>query len=464
MADAYVGNVGSPGRLFRNLGNVDADPEPDFEDVTDDAGVDGIDSVSTVMFVDIEGDGDQDLYVGRRGHNVMLENQLVPGGTATFVDVTAAIGLDVDSQRTMGVAFGDYDGDDDLDMYEVNHAWCFPAMGSEIRAEDHLFRNDGGVFVERTMDLSPFAGQSVGFSAAWIDLERDGDQDLVVINDDVGGGIGYPNEVWRNEGPGEAGTWDFLDVSAFSGVAIPGVNGMGIALGDVDGDGSVDMAFSNIGPNKLLLNVGDGTFSDVSVNAGIERSLLPWMRQSITWGTHLWDQDNDGDLDLYFTGGTITVEGPVSDAFFVNQGDTTFVERTWESALADPAHGKGSALVDLDRDGAWDLVTAAWGSDLRVWRNEPTPGNHWLDVDLVGRLGNRDAIGAIVEITTSSGMQTCFHTQRPSLAAGGELACHFGLGADDVVDALQIIWPDGTIDDVAPPAVDQRVSYTHPDA
>jgi len=462
--DVFVGNVGAPGRLFRNLGDVDADPMPDFEDVTDEAGVDGVDAVAMATFVDLEGDGDQDLFIGRRGFNRMYENRLVPDGAPTFVDVTAALGLDLDSQRTMGVAFGDYDGDGDLDLYEVNHAWCFPEAGSENRAEDHLLRNDGGVFVERTADLSPVAGRSIGFSAAWIDIERDGDQDLVVINDNVGGDIGDPNELWRNDGPGEFGSWNFTNVSQSSGVASGVVNGMGLGLGDVDGDGFVDLAFSNIGPNVLLLNTGNGTFEDVSEAAGIERPKMPWGRNSITWATHLWDHDNDGDLDLYFSAGTIKSPGPVSDAFFDNLGDGTFVDLTWESALADPSHGKASALADFDRDGAWDLATVAWEDELRVWRNQAVPaGHHFVDVALVGVGGNRDALGAIVELTTDAGTQTCFHTQRPSLGAGGDTACHFGLGSDDEVTELRIVWPDGTIEDVAPPAVDQRVVYTHPD-
>lgn len=459
--DVYVGNVGSEGRLFRNVGDVDADPEPDFEEVTDDAGLAGVDSVAMATFVDLEGDGDQDLFIGRRGTNRMFENQLVPTGEAVYVDVTAALGLDGEDQRTMGAAFGDYDGDGDLDLYTVNHAFCFPVEGSDIRAEDHLYRNDGDGFVERTLDLSPLAGRSVGFSAAWIDLERDGDQDLVVINDDVGGVIGDANEVWRNDGPGDAGSWNFTDISFFSGVATSGVNGMGLALADIDGDGFVDMAFTNIGRNYLLVNDGDGTFSDVSNASGIERALYPWDRTSITWGTHLWDHDNDGDHDLYFAGGTITAPGPVSDAFFDNQGDGTFVELTWESALADPAHGKASALADFDRDGAWDLATAAWSSDFRVWRNQAPPAaHHWVDVDLVGAGANRDAIGAIVEITTDAGVQTCFHTQKPSLGAGGELTCHFGLGAATDVTAILITWPDGTTDTPTPPPIDTRTTYT----
>lgn len=461
--DAFVGHVGSGGRLLLSRGDLDGDGLPDFEDATEALGLGGLDQVSMATFVDLEGDGDLDLFVGRRGENRVLANRLVPEGTPGFVDVTAAVGLGVDNQRTMGVAFGDYDGDDDLDLYVVNHAFCFPQAGSEIRAGDHLYRNDGGAFVERTELLDADVLSSVGFSASWVDVERDGDLDLIVINDDVGGSIGNPNGLWLNEGPREGALEHaFRDASRSSGVGIERVNGMGLALGDVNRDGFVDLAFSNIGENVLLLNAGDGTFVDVSAEAGIRRAELPWARTSITWAAHLLDHDDDGDLDLYYAGGRIKGEALVPDAFFENLGDGTFGDRTWAAGLTDPAPGKASALVDLDRDGAWELATTAWGHELRVYRNELPrlrPRNHWLDVELHGRGGNREAVGAIVELRTADGTQTCFHTNRPSLGAGGETACHFGLGSRTEIEALTITWPDGSISTPTPPPVDGRVLF-----
>jgi enediyne biosynthesis protein E4 len=465
LLDAFVGHVGREGRLHRNLGDRDGDGMPDFDDATAAAGLSGVDAVAMATFVDLEGDGDQDLFIGRRGENRMFRNRLVPDGQATFEDVTEALGLSGHEQRTMGAAFGDYDGDDDLDLYVVNHAYCFPVPDSEIRAGDHLYRNDGERFVERTQDLAGPLVDSVGFSAAWVDVERDGDQDLVVINDDVGGWIGHHNALWRNDGPAEGGGWRFTDVSLESGVGIRGVNGMGLALGDVNGDGLVDMAFTNIGDNVLLLNAGDGTFVDATQAAGIARRRLPWDRESITWAAHLFDHDDDGDLELYFSGGRIKGVQLVPDAFFDNRGDGEFEDLTWAAGLSDPGHGKASVLVDLDRDGAWELATAAWGEGLRVYHNRvdrSASGHHWLDVELQGRGGNRDALGAIVELHTPAGTQTCFHGQRPSLGGGGETACHFGLGPTAEVLSLRITWPDGSIAEPPAPTVDRRVRYVQP--
>jgi enediyne biosynthesis protein E4 len=461
--DVLVGNVGSGLRMFAGEGDRSGDGLPDFRDITAAVGLAGIDAVAMATFVDLEGDGDLDLFVGRRGTNRMLENRRVPDGALEFRDVTAAVGLGVESQRTMGAAFGDYDADGDLDLYVVNHAFCFPEQGSDVRADDHLYRNDDGVFVERTQELGPVTA-SVGFSAAWVDVERDGDPDLVVINDAVGGMIGRPNALWRNDGAEPDGTgWRFTDVSEASGVAIAGANGMGLALGDLDDDGFVDLAFTDIGPNHVLMNAGDGTFVDVAAEAGVERRELPWARTSITWAAHMFDHDHDGDLDLYFSGGRIKGPAPIPDAFFDNRGDGTFADLTWSGGLADPDHGKASGLVDLDRDGAWDLVTANWGGPLRVYRNRAVPpGRHWLVVELRGVGKNRDALGAIVELTVGDRTLTCFHSGRPALGGGGETACHFGLGDVATVDGLRVHWPDGLVDDRPVPEVDRRIEVVHP--
>ena len=471
-SDFYVGNVGAAGRLLRNDGDQDGDGLPDFVEITAAAGLGGVDNVSMASFMDYDDDGDRDLFVGRRGANVLLRNLRVETGEAKFADVTAEAGLGADEQRTMGVAWGDHDGDGDLDLYVVNHALCFPYKNSELRAQDHFYRNDAGVFTEITEQLGVAADSpvhSLGFSAAFVDHDRDGDQDLIVINDHIAG-LGGPNALWRNDGPGDApGQWRFTDVAAAAGLAIPprtsggdGTNGMGLAIGDVDRDGYPDVAFSNIGPNHLLLNQRDGTYRDVSEEVGVRRGLLAWQSRSITWGVHLFDQDNDGDLDLYFAGGTIHDDKLIPDALLRNDGKG-FVEVTWAAGLTDIGSAKGSALVDLDRDGFREFATAHWARPLRVYHNlhgqRPGPRPRWLVVDLVGTTSNRDALGSIVELEAGTGSQTCFRTPNPSLAAGGELDCHFGLGAAEVIDRLTITWPDGQVVEVDPPAVDQRVTF-----
>ncbi|MBV1861969.1 MAG: CRTAC1 family protein [Nannocystaceae bacterium] len=452
--DVFLGNVGSGGTLHRG---TQRGGELHFQEVSAAVGLDDIDAVAMATFVDLEGDGDADLYIGRRGENRMYLNLLVETGEARFEDVSDARGFVVDSQRTMGVAFGDYDGDGDLDLYEVNHAFCFPQANAEVRARDHLFENVQGVFIERTQWLSTAVLDSVGFSASWLDTDRDGDLDLVVINDDVGGGIGMPNAHWRNDGPTDEGGWRFTEVGANTGLALPGVNGMGLAFGDLNDDGFVDLAFSNIGANHLLLSDGDGTWTDALDT--IERDHFPWGHGSITWAVHLPDLDNDGDLDFYATGGRIKGTQVVLDAVFENDGQQRFTERTWSSGALDPGHGKASALVDVDGDGGLDIVTTAWGEPLRVYRNTRAPdsGNHWVQVELQQDGANRDALGAIVTLEAQGRTRTCFLSNRPSLGGGSDHACHFGLGRAADIDRLNVQWPDGSSSQHEPPEVDQRI-------
>ncbi len=452
VLDVYFGNVGSMGTLHR--GRL-ANDGVRFDEVTEAAGLEGVGSVSMATFVDLEGDGDADLYIGRRGENRMFRNLLVESGEAVFEEVGASLGLVVDSQRTMGVAFGDYDGDGDLDVYEVNHAFCFPQASAEVRARDHLFENVEGTFIDRTEWVDAPVLESVGFSAAWLDTDRDGDVDLVVINDDVGGMIGHPNAHWRNDGPAEDGRWQFTEVGEQTGLAIGGINGMGLAYGDLNDDGFVDVAFSNIGRNVLMLSNGDGTWFEAEEGPG--RGQLPWERNSITWAVHLPDLDNDGDLDFYASGGRIKGQNPVVDAVFLNDGTEVFTEHTWSSGAVDPEHGKASALVDFDGDGALDIVTTAWANPVRVYRNHAAQGRHWVAVELEQSGPNRDALGSIVTLEAGGRTRTCFHSQRPSLGGGSQPGCHFGLGDDASIDGLRVRWPDGGLTEHPPPTVDQRV-------
>jgi enediyne biosynthesis protein E4 len=486
--DLAVTNFGLPSQLFRNDGRR-SDGSFEFVEVSQEAGVDGVFRGGGVTFVDYDNDGDADLYIGRDGVDVMFRNRLMEDGTARFQDVTSALGLDVapagdadPRQRTVGVVFGDYDGDGRLDLYLSTH--ISNLHDSPHMHQDRLYWNGGDRFVEVTNLLG--GGQEAthvaSLAALWHDIDGDGDADLVVSADHdpfAVGNLARPGVLWLNEGPRHAGAdgrqWRFKDVSEHSGFAIypdakgQGLNAMGIAVGDVNGDGRAEIAMSNIGPNVLLSVTGNDAdslrISDIAARAGVQRTYLPWeptvlltgslRRQawhdmSITWGTHLLDADNDGDIDLFYAGGSPPAamfgHRPVPNALFLNDGTGVFTERTNESGLADPQAGMGTARGDLDGDGWIDLIVANYRGPLRIYLNRGGalwPDRKALSVRLSSPQRNRNAIGAVVTLRTSGGSdQVCHHQQRPGVAGGSQVDCHFGLG-NATPESLSVRWPNG---------------------
>ena len=486
--DLYLANFGIPGILFRNDG-VSSDGRIRFTDITQAAGIDGVFRGSSVAFFDLDGDTDLDLFVGRDGPDKVFANQWVETGRSTFVDISVASGLVradanlTNSHRTTSIALGDYDQDGRLDAYVASHITNI--NDAETMHQDRLFWNNGAGFTEVTELLGNIGDQTrlATFAAAWVDVDRDGDPDLLVASDHDSFShpkLARPNVLWLNDGPVGQGVdgrqWRFSDHSEASGFArIPdgkgqGLNAMGLAIADIDGDGTPDAAMSNIGPNALLMNrsrPGAPRFEDVASAAGVERTYLPWQPKtvagsrraawqdmSITWGTQFLDVDNDRDLDLFFVGGApvdnfhgaVFGRRPIPNALFFNDGNGRFSELAFAAGLADPGPGMGSAVVDLDGDGWLDIAVAPYRGRFRLYRNrgrEIWPEHGSLTVRLHGKHPNTQAVGAEVTVTTADEQrQRCFHISQPGLAGGSELACHFGL-RDASPASVEIRWPTG---------------------
>lgn len=462
--DAVLGHFGPTTRVLRNEGTA---REPRFVDV--DMAATGVDAVGALAVADVDADGDPDLWVGRKGANLLFVNQRVETGTWSFVERSVALGLvDPVPGRTMGAVFGDPNGDGHLDLYEINHTFCFPGGKLEEEGADAFFLGTPSGFEERTgvlPDAEGVVSSRYGFSGVWVDDDRDGDQDLFVVNDFVAGG--GPSVQLRNLDPR---TLSFASVGRETGFAMhpdpvfKTLNGMNVAVADLNHDGHPDFAISNIGPNVVLMSdtsTGEVTYRDQGAPMGVQRNLLPWGQQSVTWGGHLFDYDNDGHVDLFFVGGPIRFGFAMPHALFRNRGDGTFDDVTFTSGLSGPGHGKGTALVDFDDDGYLDVVVANWGEPLEVYRNAAGDrlGHHWLAFDLVGDGDvHPDAFGAIVELVDAAGqLHTCFHTPQPALSAAGDHACRFGLGQATSVTSARVIWPDGRAQAVSVPGVDRRI-------
>ncbi|MDH4071283.1 MAG: VCBS repeat-containing protein, partial [Ignavibacteria bacterium] len=232
--DLYVTNHGGPNYLYRNEGDDDGDGLPSFIEVASASGVDLPDESShAAVFVDIDNDGDQDLYVTNWGGNILYLNLLIETGVPLFEDVTLTAGVG-DAGRAVTATWADYNQDSYLDLYLAKHRNC----PGDPQSQDHLYRNNGdGTFADVSGSLCPGGVApcsqltGLGFTGGWFDFDNDGDQDLYLVNDYPTGS--YVNVLWRNDGPDGLGGWIFTDISVQSGTDI-GANGMGLGVADYD--------------------------------------------------------------------------------------------------------------------------------------------------------------------------------------------------------------------------------------
>lgn len=348
---------------------------------------------------DYDNDGDQDLYVTHFGADALYRND---GGT--FAEVADRMGVS-DSLWSSSAAFLDYDRDGDLDLYATNYLDFSPERNQlcgkgAIRdycdpikyhgVPDALYRNDGDHFTDATRPAGVFDPEGKGLGVATGDYDRDGDVDIYVAND------GTANRLYRNEGRGV-----FSEVGVASGTAYDpnglAEAGMGTAFGDYDGDSYLDLVATNFVQegHALYHNNRDGTFTDESGPAGIEESSLPF----VGFGAIFFDCDNDADLDLFVANGHIlanverwdeaTTFAQPSQLFLNHEGRFTDASSVSGACLHRKVVGRGAAVCDWDEDGDLDLGLTTNNGPVRLLRNDGENRNHWLQVRLVGRRAPR---------------------------------------------------------------------------
>ncbi|MCB9648765.1 MAG: CRTAC1 family protein [Deltaproteobacteria bacterium] len=457
VLDLYVTNTHGSNYLYEGNGDGTFRVSRFLDQVALDTAISG-----GAIFADVDDDGDPDLYVLNLGPNVLFRND----GDAGFTDITETSGLG-DPGKGQSAAFADYDNDGDLDLYLVNW-WCVECQDMDLwhQATDRLFENRGqGRFRDMTTMLGVEHTDGSGYAAVWFDYDADGDPDLYVANDKGFDGPrdhGLPmnrNVLYRNDGPGCHG-WCFTERAEEAGVDLR-MEAMGLAVGDVDGDLDLDLFVTNTGQPKLLLNRGDTRFEEVAVERGI-------VDENTSWGTVLFDYDNDGDLDLYFAVGVAYgLDNP--NRLFDNDGRGRFTPVPQDELGAEyPRHTVGVAMGDVDADGGLDLVVGGSVHGYRVFGNLTAlrAERHYTRVRLVGGGGvNRDAVGTRVYLTRTDGVLLMQEVHAGSSnGSGHDLALHFGLGEAEVA-LLEVWWPDGTQEVVEGPIpVDTEWSHRHPDA
>jgi enediyne biosynthesis protein E4 len=459
--------AGQHNHLYRN--NKDGT----FTDVTDSAHVGGSGWGFGCAAADYDNDGRTDLLVTAFGPNMLFHNN----GDGTFSDVSTASGLAGADIWHTGVAFADYDGDGLLDVYIAGYL-DFDSKHPELKACDYrgvkvhacgplgyrgspdaLYHNNGdGTFADVTAKAK-VADRALyfGFSVVFEDLDGDNRPDIFVANDS------NPNYFYRNLGDGT-----FEESAVAAGVAYNGdgkeMSSMGVAVGDYDNDGRTDLFVTTFANDNYVLyhNDGKGMFSDVSFPSGVGEPTVSYLG----WGTFFFDYDNDGYKDLFAANGHVypEVEGRLNREtyrepllLFQNLGKGRFREVGASTGLRQlPLHSaRGAAYADFNNDGRLDILVSNIDEEPQLLENQLKSQCNWLELHLVGTRSNRDAIGA--SVTVRSGDLTQYDRVRTggSYISGNDLRLHFGLGTHATVDSLEITWPTGAVEKIPNVPVDR---------
>lgn len=472
--DIYAVSKTGPNGLF-----IQTETPLVFEDKAAESGTLGTEHWETgATFVDIDNDGDLDIYL------CVFDspNQLyINDGSGHFEEQAEAFGLALKDASVMA-AFSDYDRDGDLDVYIQTNVLDFTK--NTKGSPDYLYRNNGdNTFTDVTSD-SGIWGRSQGHSATWWDYNNDGWPDLYVAND-----FETPDRFYLNNGDGtfSDSIEDLIPLSTFFS--------MGSDLGDLNNDGWMDFMVADMeaadhvkdmtgmeersrgiwdtesvldltpqyARNAIYLNTGLDRFEEVAYLFGVPGTN--W-----TWSVKLRDLDNDGWLDLYITNGMVRnlIDADLVDRqntartlihraavvrnseplrennfAFRNTGNLEFEDVSSEWNLDQASVAFGSTIADFDRDGDLDIAYLGMDQDIVISHNQPSQSRNYLSLRLQGTVSNSWGIGANILLTTKNGTQLRQLTLARGIVSSDEPLVHFGLGDADQVEKLEIRWPSG---------------------
>jgi hypothetical protein len=442
-------------RLFRNNG------DGTFTDVTDRAGIKGLGYSMGVAAADYDNDGHVDLYVAGFNRNQLLHNN----GDGTFTDVTEKAGVSglvpkLGKAWAVTAGWFDYNNDGLLDLLVINYLnydlatavhcvsqgnpdYCSPVQF--LGTPNILYRNNGdGTFtdVSRESHIADFIGKGMGVSFA--DYDDDGFVDVFISNDT------FQNYLLHNNGDGT-----FSEVGVEAGVAYNGfgnaVAGMGTDFRDIDNDGRPDIfQTSMFGEGfPIYRNLGGGQFQDVSSAAG----LTGGTSRLTAWGTGVYDFDNDGLKDLFTANADILDNAQViahrpyglPNGLFRNHGNMIFedVSGTAGAGFLAPAAHRGAAFGDLNNDGRIDAVVTVLNGSPKILMNRTANNDHWIILKLIGIKSNRDGLGTRVKLTTARGTQWNHATTTVGYNSSSDKRVHFGLGDAAIIEQIELRWPSG---------------------
>lgn len=476
---------GEGARLYRNDPAIGSDGRrtPRFVDVTRASGA-GVDFYGMgVATGDIDGDGDVDLFVTGFGGNRLLRNLSDQSGQSAgrelrFEEISAQAGVRGDGMA-VSATFFDADRDGDLDLFVARYVdyalappvacfaassrrdYCGPQAFRPQRDLFYLNRGDG-TFVEQGEARLGGAAPAPGLGVVASDFDGDGWVDLFVAND------GQPNHLWKNPGGGPGGASRFAEIGLAAGVAVNRAGlpeaGMGIAIGDADGDLLEDLLLTHLtGETNTFYRNGGGLFDDRSLASGLGPPSRPWTSFGAAW----LDPDRDGDLDLATVSGAVRLAEaggePVDPLglgqpgqLFRNAGQGRFVEISAEAGAvwARRATSHGLAAGDVDNDGDLDLVIVDSQEPARLLLDESpvAPGAAWLGVRLTDASGRRDELGATAVLRRRSAPPLLRRVHSDgSYASASDPRLLFALAGGSDLEAVEVTWPDGATERFPPP-------------
>jgi enediyne biosynthesis protein E4 len=441
--------------LYRNDGGGK------FTDVTEQAGLAPEMYSIAVAAADYDNDGFIDLLVTGYGKAVLYHNR----GNGTFEDVTKAAGINVE-RWSISSTWLDYDRDGCLDLFVGRYVQFDPKYRAFYPADNYpgpldyeadtnrLFHNDcKGHFSDVTekSGIAQFKGRTMGVTAA--DFDGDGWPDIYVANDKT------ENFLFHNKHDGT-----FEEIATDAEVAY-GQNGestsaMGPVFADVDGDGVLDLWVTDSKYNRLMHNTGKLRFDDIGPTSGVAQANA----QYVSWGSGVFDFDNDGLPDiLTFHGGLIHMV-PEEPSLFRGVAKGKFQDVSGQAGvvLEVKSVARGACFADYDSDGKVDAFLVNLGSQGTLLHNTSATKNHWIEIQLRGQKSNRDGIGARIELFSEGKRQVAERVAGSGYLSQNDGRVHFGLGQSDKIERIKIRWPSGTEQVLENVSIDRVLSIEEP--
>ena len=441
--------------LYRNDGNGH------FTDVTDRAGLNPDLYSIAVTAANYDNDGYVDLLVAGYSRTILYHND----GNGHFTDVTEKAGIKVDGWA-ISSTWLDYDKDGCVDLFVGRYVKFDPKYRAYYAADNYpgpldyegetnrLYHNNcNGTFTDVTdkSGIGSYVGRTMGVTAA--DFDNDGWDDIYVANDRT------ENFLFRNKHDGT-----FEEVANDTGTAF-GQNGestssMGPVFADLEGRGVLDLWVTDGHYNRLLHNAGKQAFEDMGASNGVSQTNA----QYVSWGTGVYDFDNDGLLDiLIFHGGLIHLI-PQEHTLFRGLGNGRFadVSESAGAVINERTVARGACFADYDNDGKVDAFLVNLGAKGTLVHNVSAGTRHWVAISLKGTKSNRDGIGARVEVYAGDKRWTAERVAASGYLSQDDGRMHFGLGAATQIDKILVHWPSGREQVLEKQSVDRVLTIEEP--